>query len=205
MSQTAKNILQYAIIQLSIQFCYLFSSSLGSNLFLILLSIYTFTAFMYVTTKGHLTHVSLFREIVSRIKFYFSRSVTMTIVFFFIFFVTYVPLLLYLVVKMKSVVEGGIENNFFIQLTWVLHCLLMSYATCFVFINSKTSYVSIIMKAIISIVKNWILSLISSVFLIMVLIVQIYCIREISFISEMRLMISIPISFIVFFLHDRIK
>lgn len=203
--KNTKNVFQYVLLQALIQFFYLFSNQLWSNLVLIFSSLYIFTVFLHLNVKDGFSEVKFHKELLYKMRFYFPKTVRMSIVFLLGFLVTYIPLIAFFIFYSIDTIDSGIENHISIQLTWIFQCFFLSYASCIALLKEDINYYTILQDSVIYIFKNILLSLAIIFFFLLVLIAQIYWIRNFLFIDDMRLMISIPISFAVLFIHDRIR
>lgn len=195
------NFLQYALFLTMMQALFLCSINSLMETILILLVIYTFTIFVYLTVTNRFNSVFLHREILHKFRFYFHKSMSILSIYFVVFFLINIPATIALFIIQDVLTENSTEKILLAKITWILRGVSMSYLAYFVFLNEGVSYLKILLEIANFLFRNKFLAFKITILFVFLSVFEIYCIRNISFINDAFLIMFIPISFVVMFLH----
>jgi len=197
-------IYQYFIVQIIIQLLCLYTKNELIIFFISILSFYIFVVFLYQIIKNNDDETSFLKEVLT--NFYFREAVRVFVVYLIVFLVTYIPIIIFFLAS-KSDINNYfvVHKNILLQMVWLIQCVYLSFCSYAMFAKPKIKHVQVLIEGYNVMKNNIFVTLIITILFATILTIQILFVRQFKFISEIFIIIYIPISLSVLIIRKKMS
>ena len=196
------NTYQYFIVQIINQIFCLYTKNALVLFSISIFSFYIFVVFLYHVIKANDEKKMFIKEVITTL--YLREAIRVITVYAIVYILTYVPVIIVFFVR-KSDIENYfvVHQNILIQGIWVFQCVYLTFCSYALVNGNRKSYFQVLVEGYIIMKNNILTTLITTIFFLFVLVIQILFIEHFESISEIFIIIHIPISLSILFIRKK--